>query len=137
MKLDLAALVERLLDKAQENDSNDSFDLIADYESPIPVEVVSNMLDVPYADRSTFRDWSLAILGALEPVTPADVLARGNTTISKFSSYPLGLIEDRRQNPAQYEDGVMGRLSALITMQIFSLMKNPEKEKRIIFTIEI
>ena len=122
MKLDLAALAERLLDKAQENDS---FDLIADYASAIPVEVVGNMLGVPYADRSPFRDWSLAILGALEPVTPADVLARGNTTISEFSSYLSDLIEDRRQNPAQYEDGVMGRLSALITMQNFSLMKNP------------
>ena len=63
MKLDLAALVERLLDKAQENYS---FDLIADYASAIPVEVVGNMLGVPYADRSPFRDWSLAILGALE-----------------------------------------------------------------------
>ena len=122
MKLDLAALAERLLDKAQENDS---FDLIADYASAIPVEVVGNMLGVPYADRRPFRDWSLAILGALELVTPADVLARVNTTISEFSSYLSALIEDRRQNPAQYENGVIGRLSALITMQNFSLMKNP------------
>ncbi len=104
---DLAALVERLLDEAQEKDS---FDLIADYASAIPVEVVGNMLGVPHADRGPLRDWSLAILGALEPVTPPDVLARGNTAVSEFSSYLADLIEERRKNPAQYEDDVMGRL---------------------------
>lgn len=104
---DLAALVERLLDEAQEKGS---FDLIADYASAIPVEVVGNMLGVPHADRGPLRDWSLAILGALEPVTPPDVLARGNIAVSEFSSYLADLIEDRRQNPAQYEDDVMGRL---------------------------
>lgn len=78
------------------------------------------MLGVPYADRVPFRDWSLAILGALEPVTPPDGLARGNTAVFEFSFYLANLVEDRRQNPAQFEDDVMGRLSALITKQNFS-----------------
>ena len=117
MEPNLTAPIERLLDKASEKDS---FDLIAGYTSAIPVEVVGNMLGVPYADRGLFLIWSLAILGALEPVTPPDGLARGNTTISQFTSYLANLVEDRWQNPAQYEDDVMGRLSALITMQHFS-----------------
>ena len=104
---DLAALVERLLDEAQEKGS---FDLIADIAAAIPVEVVGNMLGVPHADRGPLRDWSLAILGALEPVTPSDVLTRGNTAVSEFSSYLADLIQDRRQHPAHYDDDVMGRL---------------------------
>ena len=104
---DLAALIERLLDQAEEKGA---FDLIADYASAIPVEVVGTMLGVPRADRGPLRNWSLAILGALEPVTPPDVLARGNAAVSEFSAYLADLISDRRRHPDHYDDDVMARL---------------------------
>ena len=34
----------------------------------VPVEVIGNLLAVPRDERGPLRDWSLAILGALEPV---------------------------------------------------------------------
>lgn len=106
---DLISLVEGLLDTAQEKTT---FDLIADYASAIPVEVVGNMLGIPRADRGPLRDWSLAILGALEPVTPPDVLERGNAAVATFAEYLAQLIDDRRNNPGHYADDVMGRLIA-------------------------
>ena len=48
-----------------------AIDLIDDFASAIPVEVIGNLLDVPHEGRGPLRDWSLAILGALEPsLTP-------------------------------------------------------------------
>ena len=46
-------------------------DLIDDFASAIPIEVIGNLLDVPQEERGPLRDWSLAILGALEPVLGA------------------------------------------------------------------
>ena len=45
-----------------------SADLIADLAAAVPVEVIGNLLAVPRDERGPLRDWSLAILGALEPV---------------------------------------------------------------------
>ena len=45
-----------------------SVDLIDDFAAAIPIEVIGNLLDVPHDEREPLRDWSLAILGALEPV---------------------------------------------------------------------
>ena len=89
-----------------------SFDLIADYAAAIPVEVVGNILGVPHADRSPLRDWSLAILGALEPFTPTTITERGNRAVVEFSEYLANLINDRRRHPSHYSDDVMARLIA-------------------------
>src|SRR6476661_8169920 len=48
-------------------------DLIDDFAAAIPIEVIGNLLDVPEDEREPLRDWSLAILGALEPVVAPDV----------------------------------------------------------------
>ncbi|MDP6390532.1 MAG: cytochrome P450 [Alphaproteobacteria bacterium] len=104
---DLVALVDRLLDRAQEMGS---FDLIADFAAAIPVEVIGNMLGIPHEDRGPLRGWSLAILGALEPVTPAQVLERGNRAVTEFSGYLSDLIAERRRNPDRFGDDVMARL---------------------------
>ncbi len=46
--------------------------------------MIGNLLDVPHEERGPLRDWSLAILGALEPVVSAEVAARGNKAVSDF-----------------------------------------------------
>ena len=43
-------------------------DLVEDFAFRLPVEVICDMLGVPAGDRAPFRRYSLAILGALEPV---------------------------------------------------------------------
>ena len=68
MEPDLIALVDRLLDALA---AKGKVDLIDDFAAAIPIEVIGNLLDVPREEREPLRDWSLAILGALEPVIGA------------------------------------------------------------------
>ena len=65
MQPGLIALVDRLLDAMAEKGE---VDLIDDFASAIPVEIIGNLLAIPHEQRSPLRRWSLAILGALEPV---------------------------------------------------------------------
>ncbi len=85
-------------------------DLIEDYASAIPIQVIGNLLDVPMAERGPLREWSLAILGALEPVLSADQLARGNAAVAEFRRYLEDLIARRRAAPGDPETDVLTRL---------------------------
>ena len=103
----LIALVERLLDAIE---AKGSFELIGDFASAIPVEVIGNLLDVPHDEREPLRDWSLAILGALEPVIAPEVFARGNRAVADFLAYLETLVARRREKPGNPERDVLTRL---------------------------
>ena len=90
MEADLIALVDRLLDGLA---AKDDVDLIEDFAAAIPIEVIGNLLDVPHEERAPLRDWSLAILGALEPVISAPSLCarqQGGTGLPRLSRDPGG-----------------------------------------------
>jgi len=107
MEPDLVALVDRLLDAIA---AKQNFELIGDFASAIPVEVIGNLLDVPHEERGPLRDWSLAILGALEPVIGAEAFARGNKAVKDFLQYLETLVVRRRANPGHPERDVLTRL---------------------------
>jgi cytochrome P450 len=107
MEPDLIALVDRLLDAIA---AKHGIDLIDDFAAAIPIEVIGNLLDVPLVEREPLRDWSLAILGALEPVISAEVFARGNTAVEDFLAYLKILVERRRAKPGNPERDVLTRL---------------------------
>jgi cytochrome P450 len=107
MEPDLIALVDRLLDTIA---AKGEVDLIGDFAAAIPIEVIGNLLDVPQAEREPLRDWSLAILGALEPVISAEAFARGNNAVKDFLSYLETLVERRRAKPGNPERDVLTRL---------------------------
>ncbi len=107
MEPDLVALVDGLLDRMAERGEAD---LIEDYAAAIPVEVIGNLLAVPRAERGPLRDWSLAILGALEPAPAADVLSRGNRAVTEFVAYLRDLVAARRRAPGDPERDVLTRL---------------------------
>jgi len=109
METGLVVLVERLLDAMA---AEGSADLIEDFAAAIPVEIIGNLLGVPHADRGPLRGWSLAILGALEPVLTAEQMALGNTSVRQFSDYLKGLIEDRRRKPGDPDKDLLSRLIA-------------------------
>jgi cytochrome P450 len=85
-------------------------DLIDDFASAIPVEIIGNLLVIPHEQRGPLRRWSLAILGALEPVVSAEVAARGNRAIEEFTACLETLIEERRAKPGNREHDVLTRL---------------------------
>jgi cytochrome P450 len=107
MEPDLIALVDRLLDCIA---AKGNFELIGDFASAIPVQVIGNLLDVPMEERGPLRDWSLAILGALEPVISAEAFARGNRAVTDFLGYLENLVERRRAKPGNPERDVLTRL---------------------------
>ena len=100
-------LVDGLLNEAEDRGS---MDLIGDFASALPVEIIGDMLGVPRKDRGPLRAWSMAILGALEPVLTPDAEKTGNDAVTRFSTYLAGLIADRRRIPR--DDDV---LTALVT----------------------
>jgi cytochrome P450 len=110
MEPDLIALVDRLLDAIAAKGTKGNVDLIDDFASAIPIEVIGNLLDVPQDEREPLRDWSLAILGALEPVVTPHVFARGNKAVEDFLAYLEGLVARRRAKPGNPERDVLTRL---------------------------
>ena len=96
MEPGLVQLVDGLLDSLQERGGGD---LIEDFASAIPVEIIGNLLGVPHADRGPLRGWSLAILGALEPKPSAAQHALGNRSVTDMLVYLGTLVNERRRHP--------------------------------------
>ena len=107
MEPGLVALVDGLLDRLADAPAPD---LIEHFAAQIPVEVIGNLLAVPHAERGPLREWSLAILSALEPRPAAEVLARANAAVDEFISYLRDLIARRRADPGDPEVDVLTRL---------------------------
>jgi cytochrome P450 len=107
MEPELIALVDRLLERLA---AKGHVDLIDDFAAAIPIEVIGNLLDIPRGEREPLRGWSLAILGALEPVISADASARGNKAVTEFLSYLAILVERRRARPGNPDRDVLTRL---------------------------
>ena len=108
MEAGVVALVESLLDEVQARGTQ--ADLIGDFAARIPVEVIGNLLDVPHAERGPLRDWSLAILSALEPAPNAAVLDRGHAAVREFLAALDSLVQRRRAAPGDPDADVLTRL---------------------------
>jgi cytochrome P450 len=103
----LENLVTRLLDQAEERGQ---IDAIADFAAAIPVEVIGDLLSIPDTDRAPLRGWSLAILGALEPVLAPEARDRGEAALAGFHDYLSKLIADRQKHPGDPTHDVLTRL---------------------------
>jgi cytochrome P450 len=118
----IEALVDRLLDRAAERGR---LDLIDDFASAIPVQLIGDMLGVPEDEREPLRGWSLAILGALEPVLSDFQFERGVRAVAEFKDYLTDLIR-RAPTLGQRRDGEV--LSALVRASAFD-HSAPEGER--------
>jgi cytochrome P450 len=105
----IEALVDRLLDRAA---ANGGFDLIDDFAAAIPVQLIGDMLGVPQDERRPLRQWSLAILGGLEPAPRPEQLDRGNAAVGAFKAYLLDLIARRLKEVRQDESEILSTLLA-------------------------
>ncbi len=95
-------IVDRLLDRV---DDLGELDLIEDFAKVLPTEIISFMLGIPEEYRARLRGYSLAILGALDPVVPRDRLDAGNRAVEEFGEILTDLIDHRRANPDGAHEG--------------------------------
>ncbi|MBL0425818.1 cytochrome P450 [Ramlibacter alkalitolerans] len=107
MEPGLILLVETLMDPIEARGGGD---LIEDFASAIPVEIIGNLLAVPRDERGPLRAWSLAILGALEPRLTREQEDLGHRSVREFADYLRVLVADRRRHPGDPEHDVLTRL---------------------------
>lgn len=107
MEPGLITLVDSLLDQMQ---AKSTVELIEDFAGAIPIEIIGNLLGIPRSERGPLRDWSLAILGALEPELTPEQEEWGNRAVSEFKAFLRHIIDDRSSNPGNPETDVLTRL---------------------------
>jgi cytochrome P450 len=105
----IEALVERLLDRAAERGT---IDLIGEFAAAIPLQLIGDMLGMPEGEREPLRDWSLSILGALEPVLTSQQVDRATKAVDDFKLYLRGLIERRSHEHKVDEAEILSKLIA-------------------------
>jgi cytochrome P450 len=107
----LAHWVEGLLDRMEERQrAGGEVDLIEDFAAAIPIEIIGNLLGVPREEREPMRNWSLAILGALEPRLTKTQVEAGNRAVVEMVAYLRTLVLDRRRHPGDPSHDVLTRL---------------------------
>jgi cytochrome P450 len=103
----IEALVDRLLDAAAERGR---IDLIEDFAAAIPVQLIGDMLGIPQDERGPLRDWSLKILGALEPVLSDQQFSGGVTAVDEFKAFLRDLVARRQREGAQDPGEILSTL---------------------------
>src|SRR5262249_15109581 len=95
-----------LLDRVRQTHA---MDLIADFASPLPVQVIAEALGVPATDRDLFHKWSLDVARGTEAPPVAPVLERTGEVHEAIAGYFRGALAERRQHP---RDDLLTRLIA-------------------------
>ena len=103
----IEALVDRLLAAAQEHGT---VDLIEDFAAAIPVQLIGDLLGIPRNERGPLRNWSLKILGALEPVLSKEQFDGGVNAVSDFKDYLRDLVARRQMEGAQESGEILSTL---------------------------
>ena len=77
-----------------------SADLVTDYATRFPVNVIADMLGLDKADHARFHRWYTAVIAFLGNLSgDADVAAAGERTRVEFAEYMFPIIQKRRENP--------------------------------------
>jgi cytochrome P450 len=105
----VVTLVDSLLDRAA---ARGGMNVVEDFAAALPIALIGDMLGVPGDERGPLRDWSLAILGALEIAPGAERLETGNRAVEEFKAYLRRLIAERRRRPSQDPGEILSALIA-------------------------
>lgn len=118
----IEGIVERLLDRVEEKGE---LDLIEDFAKVLPTEIISFMLGIPPEYRQKLRGYSLAILGALDPVVPPERIKAGNEAVTEFTEILTDIIDHRRRNREGAMEGEV--LESLIFGEVDGKRLNDEE----------
>ncbi|MYX15180.1 cytochrome P450 [Streptomyces sp. SID8374] len=101
-----------------------SVDLVADYASRFPVNVIADMLGLDTADYARFHGWYTAVIAFLGNLSgDPEVAEAGERTRVEFAEYMLPIIRDRRENPGD------DLLSTLCTAEVDGVRMSDEDVK--------
>ena len=104
-------LVDQLIEAlATRHQAGKPVDAVAHFAQNIPIEVIGNLLAIPRAEREPLRDWSLAILGALEPEISQQQFDEGESAVREFLAYLEALVARRRAEGLEDSGDIMARL---------------------------
>ncbi|MET9494037.1 cytochrome P450 [Streptomyces sp. NPDC006552] len=74
-------------------------DLVHDYATRFPVNVIADMLGLDKADHARFHGWYTAVIAFLGNLSgDAEVTAAGERTRAEFAEYMIPIIQARREN---------------------------------------
>ncbi|AZS83157.1 cytochrome P450 [Streptomyces griseoviridis] len=76
-----------------------SADIVSDYATRFPVNVIADMLGLDKADHARFHGWYTAVIAFLGNLSgDAEVTAAGERTRIEFAEYMIPIIRNRRDN---------------------------------------
>ncbi|GAA4800022.1 cytochrome P450 [Streptomyces ziwulingensis] len=101
-----------------------SADLVSDYATRFPVNVIADMLGLDKADHTRFHRWYTAVIAFLGNLSgDAEVTAAGERTREEFAAYMLPIIRERRDHPGD------DLLSALCAAEVDGVRMSDEDIK--------
>lgn len=92
LRASIQALADRLLDELER--SGPPADLMENFAIPLPINVLTDLLGVPYADRARFIGWSRATLS-----TSGMTAEQSAKAIRELRDYLTGIITEKRSRP--------------------------------------
>lgn len=93
----IEAIARELLQAARREGG---MDLIADYAFPLPVIVIAELLGIPAEDRQKLREWSNAMMTAINGGVTEEQAQEASRSTAEISEYLGYIIEKRRKEPA-------------------------------------
>ena len=104
----IEAVATELLEQAIAENQSGRLDLVSSFAFPLPVVVISEMLGVPSQDRTRFKEWSSAIIAAVDMLQKPEIYQRAGIALRELHGYLAGVLAERRQNP---QDDLMTALA--------------------------
>ncbi len=76
------------------------FDVISEFASQVPIQVIADLLGVPDSEKETFARWGTSLAETLDGVWSYKQLKALHATIEEYNEFIDGLMEQRRRKPA-------------------------------------
>ncbi|WP_330465613.1 cytochrome P450 [Streptomyces longwoodensis] len=101
-----------------------SADIVSDYATRFPVNVIADMLGLDKADHARFHRWYTAVIAFLGNLAgDPEVTAAGERTRVEFADYMIPVIQERREKPGD------DLLSALCAAEVDGVRMSDEDIK--------
>ena len=95
-KPQVEAIVARTLDAVA---GRESFDLMAQFALPIPIDVIAEILGVDHGRLAEFRDWSEGVIQGLNPLRTPEQTTHMVRASNALRAHMKAMLADRRVHP--------------------------------------